>query len=88
MESACDKNQNGSNTSCVDGVQNLYLYGYWNGGGFASWTGDQSARARPNEKNKKNKSQINYYWNGNLFTTPKTDILTLTGCSATGVVLG
>ena len=71
MESACDKNQNGSNTSCVDGVQNLYLYGYWNGGGFASWTGDQSAQARPNNDGP-NKYQINYYWNGKLFTTPKT----------------
>ncbi|QNI57775.1 putative outer membrane autotransporter barrel [Synechococcus sp. BIOS-U3-1] len=71
MESACDQNANGSNTSCVDGVQNLYLYGYWNGGGFASWTGDQSAQARPNNDGK-NKYQINYYWNGKLFTTPKT----------------
>jgi autotransporter-associated beta strand protein len=71
MELACDENVNGSNTSCVDGVQNLYLYGYWNGGGFASWTGDQSAQARPN-KDGQNKYQINYYWNGNLFTTPKT----------------
>ena len=71
MESACDENVNGSNTSCVDGVQNLYLYGYWNGGGFASWTGDQSAQARPSNDGP-NMYQINYYWNGKLFTTPKT----------------
>ena len=75
----CGQNTEGTNTTCVERnsnneqIDNLYLYGYWNGGGFAYWTGDQTAQVRPYDKDgKPNKSQINYYWNGDLFTTPRT----------------
>lgn len=73
-------NSNGSE------VQNLSLYGYWNGGGFVYGQKEGGGIVRPGNGSG---NQLDYYWNGDLFRTgtenPKSRIQAFAGCKLTTI---
>lgn len=81
VKSCSIQDQSGSNNTCVDGVENLYLYGYWNGGGFAYGSGEDAAKRPTGTPDSK---FINYYWNGEVYRTiasnPSYRIQAFAGC--------